>query len=57
MFRIIKRIVYALCLLYTINIIIYNYGIIIPINIFTIIIVSFADIFGIMGILIIMYLI
>lgn len=53
---IIKRIVFALCLLYTINIIIYNYGTFIPINFFTIFIVAITDFFGIIGIFILMYL-
>lgn len=56
MILIIKRIVYAICLLYTINLIIYNYGVIIPINIYTIIIVSFTDVFGISGLFILKYL-
>lgn len=50
MIYILKRIVYSLCILYTINVIIYNYSIIIPINIYTIILVSLFDFSGIIGI-------
>ncbi len=47
----IKKIVLALFMLYSINIIINNFGIIIPINIYTIIIVSILGIPSIFGFL------
>ncbi|MGM9874494.1 MAG: pro-sigmaK processing inhibitor BofA family protein [Bacilli bacterium] len=50
---IIKKIVYALCLLYTINIFISKVGKIIPINIYTIILVTF---FGFLAIISLIYL-
>ena len=50
---IIKRIVYSLCLLYTINIFISKVGKIIPINMYTIILVTF---FGFLAILSLIYL-
>ena len=56
MYNLLKRIVYALCLLYSINLIIYNYGIIVPINIFTILIVTIFGIYGVGGIIVLMYL-
>jgi hypothetical protein len=56
MYNFIKRIVYALCLLYTINIVMYNYGLVVPINIYTIFIVSATDIFGVLGIILLRYL-
>ena len=44
---IIKKIVYALCLLYTVNIFISKVGKIIPINIYTIILVTIFDFFAV----------
>jgi hypothetical protein len=44
---IIKKIVWSLCLLYTVNIIISKKGKIIPINIYTIIFIYFYDILAI----------
>ena len=43
---IIKRIVYSLCLLYTINIFIYKTGKTVPINFYSIAIVSLFDFLG-----------
>ncbi len=53
--RIIKRIVYALCLIYTINIFISTKGIYIPINYYTIFIISIYGILGIIVILLVKY--
>lgn len=50
---VIKKIVYALCLLYTVNIFVSKRGKIIPINIYTIILVT---IFGFLAILSLIYL-
>ena len=50
---ILKRIVYSICLLYTVNIIIYKEGKIIPINYYTILLTS---IFDFASILILIYL-
>jgi len=52
MYNLLRRIVYSICLLYTLNLIVYIYGINIPINIYTIAIVTITDIFGIIGIVI-----
>ncbi len=43
---VIKRIVFAICLLYTVNIFITKMGKMVPINIYTIIITYFFDFFG-----------
>ncbi len=50
-FIIIKKIVWALCLLYSINIIISKTGKIVPINIYTIIAVCCYDIVAIIAII------
>ena len=55
MFFIIKKIVYTICLIYTINIIISNKGIFIPINIYTITFISFFDFLGIIAIIYMKY--
>lgn len=52
---IIKKMVYILCLLYSINIILSSTGNIIPINIYTIIIIYFFDFFGILAIIYLKY--
>jgi hypothetical protein len=52
---IIKKLVYALCLLYTVNIIITKVGKIIPINMYTVILVCFFDFFAILGIIYLKY--
>lgn len=52
---IIKRIVWAMCLLYTINIIISTTGNIIPINIYTIAFIAILDMPGILGLIILKY--
>ncbi len=53
--NIIKRIVYSICLLYTINIFIYKTGKTVPINYYSIIIVYLFDILGIIAILYLKY--
>jgi hypothetical protein len=55
MIYIIKKIVYTLCLLYTVNIFISKVGKIVPINIYTIIIVYLYDILGILMIIFLKY--
>ena len=50
---IIKRIVYSLCLLYTINIFIYKTGKTVPINFYSIAIVS---VFDFLGVIVLLYL-
>ncbi len=52
---IIKKIVYTLCLLYTVNIFICKQNKIIPINIYTILLVYFYDIFAIIMIIFLKY--
>ena len=52
---IIKKLVYTLCLLYTVNIIISKVGKIIPINIYTIVLIYFFDVFGILAIIYLKY--
>lgn len=52
---IIKKMVYTLCLLYTINVIISKIGKIVPINVYTIILVYFFDIFAILAIIFLKY--
>ena len=47
-YSIIKRIVFSLCILYSVNIIISKMGYYIPINIYTIIITFIFDFFGIL---------
>ncbi len=50
-FLIVKKLVWTLCLLYTVNIIISKTGKMIPINIYTIIIVYCYDLIAIMAII------
>ena len=52
---VIKRIVFAMCLLYTVNIFITKMGKMVPINIYTIIITYFFDFFGIIAIIYLKY--
>ena len=52
---IIKKIVYTICLLYTLNLILSSIGKIIPINIYTIIIIYLFDFFGILVIIYLKY--
>ncbi|MCI7084386.1 MAG: pro-sigmaK processing inhibitor BofA family protein [Tenericutes bacterium] len=52
---IIKRIVYSLCLLYTINIFIYKTGKTVPINFYSIAIVSLFDFLGVIVLLYLKY--
>lgn len=54
-FTIIKKIVYTLCLLYTVNIFVSKLGKIVPINIYTIILVYFFDILAILAIIYLKY--
>jgi len=54
-FHIIKKIVYTLCLLYTINIFISKIGKIIPINIYTIVLVYLFDVLAVLAILYLKY--
>ncbi len=54
-FLIIKRIVYILCLVYSVNIIISKSGKYVPINYYTIIFVYFFDIFAILAIIYLRY--
>ena len=53
LFNVIKRLVYTLFLLYTINIMISGHGRFIPINIYTIV---FSYLFDILGIIVLIYL-
>lgn len=53
--NIIKRIVYSICLLYTINIFIYKTGKTVPINYYSIVIIYLFDILGIIAILYLKY--
>ena len=50
--NILQKIVYSLCILYTVNVIISKYGKFVPINIYTIIVIYF---FNLVGILVIIY--
>lgn len=52
---IIKKLVYTLCLLYTINVILGSVGKIVPINIYTITIVFTFDFLGILAIIYLKY--
>ena len=52
---IIKRIVYSLCLLYTINIFIYKTGKTVPLNFYSIAIVSLFDFLGVIVLLYLKY--
>lgn len=52
---VIKRIVYSICLLYTVNIFIYKTGKTVPINYYSIIIIYLFDILGILAILYLKY--
>lgn len=54
-YSIIKRIVFSLCILYSVNIIISKMGYYIPINIYTIIITFIFDFFGILAIIYLKY--
>ena len=47
----IKKLVYTLCILYTVNLIISKTGKIVPINIYTIILVYIFDVFAILAII------
>lgn len=53
--NILQKIVYTICLLYTINIIISKTGKIVPINIYTIIVIYFFDFLGIIAIIYLKY--
>lgn len=52
---IIKKIVYTICILYSINVVLSSTGNIVPINIYTIIIIYFFDFFGILAIIYLKY--
>ncbi|MGM9878309.1 MAG: pro-sigmaK processing inhibitor BofA family protein [Bacilli bacterium] len=52
---IIKKLVCTLCLLYSLNLILSSVGKIVPINIYTIIIVYLFDFFGILAIIYLKY--
>ena len=52
---IIKRLVYTLCILYTVNIVISKLGKIVPINIYTIILVYIFDVFAVFAIIYLKY--
>lgn len=52
---IIKKLVSTICALYTINLVLSSIGKIIPINIYTIIIVYLFDFFGILAIIYLKY--
>lgn len=52
---IIKKIVYTLCLLYTVNIIISKIGKTVPINVYTISLVYFFDFFAILALIYLKY--
>jgi len=51
----IKKLVYTLCVIYTVNIIISKVGKIVPINFYTIMLVYFFDIFAILAIIYLKY--
>ena len=51
----IKKLVYTLCILYTVNPIISKTGKIVPINIYTIILVYIFDVFAILAIIFLKY--
>ena len=53
--NILQKIVYTICLLYTVNIIISKIGKIIPINMYTILVIYFFDFFGIIAIIYLKY--
>ena len=53
--NILRKIVYSLCLLYTLNIVISKTGKFVPINIYTIIVIYFFDFFGIIAIIYLKY--
>lgn len=53
---IIKKLVMAFCLLYSFNVIISPANVLIPINVFSILVASFLGIPGIFGILFLMYM-
>lgn len=53
--KIIKKIVFSLCLIYTVDIVISKMGYFIPINFYTLIIVYFFDFFGIIVIILMKY--
>ena len=52
---ILQKIVYSLCLLYTINVIISKTGKTFPINVYTIFVIYFFDFFGIIAIIYLKY--
>lgn len=52
---IIKRIVFVICLMYTINIFIGSIGKYLPINIYTITLIYFFDIFAVIAIIFLKY--
>lgn len=52
---IIKRLVYSICLLYTINVFIYKSGKTVPINYYSIVIVAIFDILGILALIYLKY--
>ena len=52
---IIKKLVYSICLLYTINVFIYKSGKTVPINYYSIVIVAIFDILGILALIYLKY--
>ena len=52
---IIKRLVFSICILYSVNIIISSIGKFIPINIYTILITFIFDFFGLLAIIYLKY--
>ena len=54
-FYFVRRFVYSLCIIYSINIVISVYGKYIPINIYTIIFIFLFDFFGIIAIIYLKY--
>mgnify|MGYP002549084239 FL=1 len=52
---IIKRLVYSICILYTINVFIYKSGKTVPINYYSIVIVAIFDILGILALIYLKY--
>lgn len=53
--KIIKKIVYSICILYTINIVLSTIGKYVPINIYTLSVTFFFDFFGILAIIYLKY--
>lgn len=51
--KLIKNVVVSICLLYSVNLALNKYGVVLPINLFTVLLTSFLSFYGIIGLFIV----